>query len=147
MLAQLTLARSLAATFCLLFLALSTPMTEIAGLLRSLGTPGLLIELMTIAYRQLFIFLEIAAQIRTAQEARLGYSSLRLAMKSTGGLAGNILIRSLARARQNHLGLLARGYDSELLFLSPQRTYSIFNLIAVATVGTTLIALSLAIKP
>ena len=145
--AQLTLSRSLAAIFCLLFLALSTPMTEIMGQLRAIGTPRLLVELMTIAYRQLFIFLEISAQIKTAQEARLGYSSPRLAMKSIGGLAGNILIRSLASARQNHLGLLARGYDSELLFLSPQRTCSIYKLLAAAGVGITLIVLSLAIKP
>ncbi len=145
--AQLTLARSLGATLCLLFLALSTPMTEIMSLLRYLGTPRLLIELMTVAYRQLFIFIEIASQIRTSQEARLGYASTRMAMKSMGCLAGSILIRSMNRARQNHQGLLARGYDAELLFLQPERTCSRFNLIAAIGVGTALITLSLAIKP
>lgn len=144
--AVLTLARSLGASLSLLFLALTTPMTEIMGLLRSLGTPRLLIELMTIAYRQVFLFLEIAGQIRAAQEARLGYASTRLAMKSLAGLAGTILIRSLGRARQNHLGLLARGYDSELRFLSPRRTWSLRNLVGAACFGSALIFLALVIQ-
>ena len=145
--AELALARSLGASLTLLFLALTTPMTEIMGLLRSLGTPRLLIELMTISYRQIFIFLEITRQIRAAQEARLGYASTRLAMKSLAGLAGNILLGSLSRARHNHQALLARGYDSELLFLSPRHTRSLRNLIGAATVGVALIALALAIRP
>lgn len=144
--AELALTRSLAATLSLLFLALTTPMTEIMALLRALGIPKLLIELMTITYRQLFIFLEIVGQIRAAQEARLGYASTRLAMKSLAGLAGNILMRSLSRARQNHQGLLARGYDSELLFLSPRHCWSPTNLIGAGFTGVALIALALAIR-
>lgn len=145
--AELALARSLGASLSLLFLALTTPMTEIMGLLRSLGIPGLLIELMTITYRQIFIFLEICSQIRAAQEARLGYASPRLAMKSLAGLAGNILLRSISRARQNHQGLLARGYDDELRFLSPRHACSLRNLIGAAGVGTALIALALVVRP
>lgn len=145
--AELALARSLGASLSLLFLALTTPMTEIMGLLRSLGLPRLLIELMTIAYRQIFVFLEIAGQIRAAQEARLGYSSPRLAMRSLAGLTGSILLRSLTQANQNHQALLARGYDSELRFLSPQRSWSPRNLAAVVTAGITLNVLALVIHP
>ena len=145
--AELAFARSLGASLSLLFLALTTPMTEIMELLRSLGAPRLLIELMTIAYRQIFLFLEIISQIRSAQEARLGYSSPRIAMKSLAGLTGNILLTCLSRARQNHLGLLARGYDSELLFLSPRRVWSLRNLIGAVCTGSALIALALVIRP
>ena len=145
--AELAFSRALGATLSLLFLALTTPMTEIMSLLRSLGTPKLLIELMTITYRQLFIFFEIVCQIRAAQEARLCYASTRRSMKSLAGLLGNVLLRSVNRARQNHQGLLARGYDSELQFLSPSRTGSLRNLIAASSVGALFIILALAIKP
>lgn len=145
--AGLALARSLAASLSLLFLALTTPMTEIMGLLRSLGCPRLLIELMTIAYRQIFVFLEIAGQIRAAQEARLGYASPRLALRSLAGLAGNILLRSLSRARHNHQALLARCYDDELRFLSPARSWSPRNLAVAATTGIILNVLALVIHP
>lgn len=145
--AELALARSLGASLSLLFLALTTPMTEIMGLLRSLRVPRLLIELMTIAYRQIFVFLEISGQIRAAQEARLGYASPRLAMKSLAGLTGNILLRSLSLAKQNHQALLARGYDSELRFLSPAHHRSPRNLAAAVTAGIALNILALVIQP
>lgn len=145
--AELALARSLGATLSLLFLALTTPMTEIMGLLRTIGTPKLLIELMTITYRQIFIFLEIAGQIRAAQEARLGYASTKKAMKSLAGMAANILLATLTRARRNQLGLLARGYGDELLFLSPRHTWSPRNLVGAGTAGIILIALALAVHP
>lgn len=145
--AELALARSLGATLSLLFLALTTPMTEIMGLLRSLGAPKLLIELMTITYRQIFIFLEIAGRIRAAQEARLGYISARTALKSLSGMAGNILLSTLTRSRHNHLGLLARGYDDELHFLSPRQNWSPRNLLGAASAGIILITLALTIQP
>lgn len=145
--AQLAFTRSLAATSSLLFLALTTPMTEIMNLLRSLALPGLFLDMMTIAYRQIFIFLEIAAQIRAAQQARLGYASTRLALKSLASLSGTILFSSLIRARQNYQGLLARGYDTHLHFLSPRHSWSSRNLFAATAVGLTLIILALVITP
>jgi len=122
-------------------------MTEVMGLLRSCRVPRLLVELMTISYRHIFLFLAIAGQIRSAQEARLGYATPRLAMKSLAGLIGTILLKSFSRARQNHQGLLARGYASELRFLSPRHTWSPRNLVGTACIGAALISLALSIRP
>jgi energy-coupling factor transporter transmembrane protein EcfT len=68
-------------------------------------------------------------------------------MKSLAGMTGSILLRSLSRARQNHQALLARGYDSELLFLSPRHRWSLRNMIGAAGAGAVMILLSLAIRP
>ncbi|HIJ80164.1 MAG TPA: cobalt ECF transporter T component CbiQ [Desulfuromonadales bacterium] len=146
-LALLTLSRSTGATLSLLFLALTTPITEITGLLRYLGSPRLLTELLTITYRQIFIFFEIAGQVRAAQESRLGYASSGRAMRSLAGMAGSVLLGSLDRARQNHQGLLARGYDGDLHQLSPRCKSSFINLARVILSGAVLMALSVAIKP
>jgi len=146
-LAQLVFSRSLGALCSLLFLALTTPLSEIAGLLRQLGIPRLFVELMVIAYRQIFILLDVFSQIRTAQEARLGYSSLRRAWRSAGELAGNILIKTIVRARHNHQALLARGYDSELRFLSPKRSCSPWHLFGAGTASLLLILLAWQVQP
>lgn len=146
-LAQLVFSRSLGALCSLLFLALTTPLSEIAGLLRQLGIPRLFVELMVIAYRQVFILLDAFSQIRTAQEARLGYSSLRRAWRSAGELAGNILIKTIVRARHNHQALLARGYDNELRFLSPKRSCSPWHLLAAGTASLLLILLAWQVQP
>lgn len=145
--AQLVFFRSLGALCSLLFFALTTPLTELAGLLRKLGTPRLFVELMIISYRQIFILLEAFTQIRSAQEVRLGYSSLRLAWRSTGELAGNILIKTVVRARNNHQALLARGYDNELRYLSPKRPCSTRHLLSAGALGLLFILLAWRIQP
>lgn len=145
--AQLVFCRSLGALSSLLFLTLTTPVSEVAGLLRLIGIPRLFVELTVIAYRQIFILLEAFSAIRSAQEARLGYRSLRTARRSMAEMAGNILIKTVTRARSNHQALLARGYDTELRFLSPQRQRSPRNLLAAGISGLALIALALQVQP
>lgn len=146
-LAQLVFSRSLGALCSLLFLALTTPLSEIAGLLRQVGVPRLFVELMIIAYRQVFILLDAFSQIRTAQEARLGYASLRGAWRSAGVLAGNILIKTVVQTRHNHQALLARGYDSELRYLSPKRSFSAWHLLGAGTAGISFILLAWRVQP
>ncbi|PKN12676.1 MAG: cobalt ECF transporter T component CbiQ [Deltaproteobacteria bacterium HGW-Deltaproteobacteria-4] len=146
-LVQLVFSRSLGALCTLLFFALTTPLSEIAGLLRTLGLPRLFVELMVIAYRQIFILLDAFSQIHTAQEARLGYRSFKVSWRSTAELAGNILIKTIVRARHNHQALLARGYDQELRFLSPHRHLSRWQLLGAGTLGWTFILLAWQVQP
>lgn len=146
-LAQLVFSRSFGALCSLLFFALTTPLSEIAGLLRQVGVPRLFVELMVIAYRQVFILLDAFSQIRTAQEARLGYSSLRRAWRSAGELVGNILIKTVVRARHNHQALLARGYDQELRFLSLQRHFSRWHLLGAGGLGLLFLVLAWQVQP
>ncbi|MDZ4183487.1 MAG: cobalt ECF transporter T component CbiQ [Desulfuromonadales bacterium] len=146
-LAQLVFSRSLGALCTLLFFALTTPLSEIAGLLRQVGVPRLFVELVVIAYRQIFILTDAFRQIRTAQEARLGYRSFKVAWRSAAELAGNILIKTVVRARHNHLALLARGYDHELRFLSPQRHLSRWHLFAAGTLGSFFLLLAWQVQP
>ena len=146
-LVQLVLSRSLGALCTLLFFALTTPLSEIAGLLRTLGLPRLFVELMVIAYRQIFILLDTFSQIRTAQEARLGYRSFKVSWRSAAGLSGNILIKTVVRARHNHQALLARCYDQELRFLSPRRHLSRWHLFGAGTLGSFFILLAWLVQP
>lgn len=134
-LALLIFSRSFGALCSLLFLTLTTPVSEIAGLLLRLGTPRLLVELMIITYRQIFILTEAFAQIRSAQKSRLGDRSLRISWRSTGDLIANILIKTVVRAQKNHQTLLARGYDRELHFLSPLRSAVPLYLLGSGSLG------------
>ncbi len=140
--ATMAMARALGAVSCLYLLALTTPMTEIIGLLRRLRVPELFLELMLLAYRHIFIFLENIRQIRLAQAARLGYSSLGNSWRSLAALGGNLLLRTLHRSRQLHRALLARGYADELIYLEEQYEWSPRNLIFGGSIG--LLALTLA---
>ena len=130
-----TLARALGAVSCLGFLALTTPMTELIGLLRKVRVPVLFLELMALAYRHLFLLLEALRQIRIAQAARLGYATHGNAWRALSGLGGSLLVRTMVRSRQLHLALMARGYEDEIRCLEENYPQSPGNLVAGAVVG------------
>lgn len=112
-----TLVRALAATSCLTALILTTPLTDLVPLLRRVGVPSGIVELILLIYRLIFVFAERALTGRQAQAARLGYSNVRRGIRSAGWLAGALFQRALERARRLELGLIARGYAGELRVL------------------------------
>jgi len=79
------LARTLGAVSCLYFLALSTPLPDILGLLRRCGIPVLFLEILALVYRFVFVLLDTALDMRRAQSLRLGYTGLRTSYRAWGG--------------------------------------------------------------
>lgn len=137
--------RSLAAVSCLAFLTLTTPVSELVPWLRRVGVPQAVVEIALLVYRLIFVVAERALAAGQAQEARLGYSTGRRAVRSVGILAGGLLGRSLGRARRLEIGLAARGFEGELKVLAPVRTRSrarlaavVLTLLAVAAGGLAL---------
>ena len=141
--AALVLARSLGAVSALYFLALTTPMTEIIGLLRRLRVPALLLELMVLAYRQIFVFLQIAREMRTAQASRLGYGTLGNGFRSLAALGANLYLRAHQRSMLLHRSLVCRGYENDLRWLERDYPRSTRNLLLAAALGGGLVVLAL----
>lgn len=119
-----TTVRALAAVSCLAFLTLTTPLADWVPLLRRVGAPASVVELILLMYRLIFVFAERALIGQRAQAARLGYSRLDRSLYSTGLLAGNLFQRALDRARRLDIGLAARGYTGELRVLTSERPLS-----------------------
>ena len=135
-------ARSLAALTALLFLALTTPLIDMIALLRRLKTSEVLLEVMVLCYRMLFVFSETVHDTLTAQSARLGYATPRLAMRSLGGLAANLTLQVWQRARALHVAAQARNNDGPLRFLEPTFDHTGRDMALAATAGAALIALA-----
>lgn len=112
-------ARSLGALAALLFLVLTTPLIDLIALLRRLKTPELLLEIMVLCYRMLFVFSAAVHDTMTAQSARLGYASPRLAMHSLGELVANLTLQVWQRAHALDVAAQARNNDGPLRFLEP----------------------------
>lgn len=132
------LLRSFAALTCLLFLALTTPVTDIVVGLRRIGVPRDLVDIALLTYRFVFLVADAALAMNHAQEARLGRSNRRRWLRSLGMLIGNLLPRTLDRARRLETGLAARGWDGEMRVLSQGERPS-------AAVLTAIVALEAAI--
>jgi cobalt/nickel transport system permease protein len=109
----LILARSLASISCLYFVLLTVPFAEILQVLRRIGCPTILTELLLLMYRCIFILLETATQLWTAQQARGGDRTWRTTLRSLSLLVGQLLKQTIRRYYQLSLGLESRGFTGE----------------------------------
>lgn len=109
---------SLAAVSCLYFLSLTTPITDLLSVLRRAHCPALLLELMFLVYRFLFVLLETASHIRTAQKCRLGMRDQKTALKSAGLLLAVLLEQAFFRSNRLYDAMESRCFDGELRVLS-----------------------------
>jgi cobalt/nickel transport system permease protein len=134
-------ARSVAGVTCLLFLALTTPTSDLLAGARRIGVPAEIIELALLMYRFLFILADAALAMDAAQAARLGHATPMRRLRSLGLLVANLLPRALDRARRMEVGLSARGWHGEMRVLSnrPGPTARGMALVT-ATLGATALA-------
>jgi len=139
-------ARSLGALAALLFLVLTTPLIDLIALLRRLKTPEVLLEIMVLCYRMLFVFSAAVHDTVTAQSARLGYATSRLALRSLGGLAANLTVQIWQRAHDLHVAAQARNNDGPLRFLEPTFANAGLDSILAAASGGLLIALAVVLS-
>lgn len=134
--------RSLAALAALLGLVLTTPLSDLIGLLRRLRCPEVLLDLMVLCYRMLFVLSQALHDTRTAQQARLGYASAGQGLRSLGQLTANLAIQVWQRAHALHLAALARNGDGALRFLAPRFAHAGRETALAAMAGAILTALA-----
>ena len=128
------IARSTAGLSCLLFLALTTPVTDLLTGMRRLGLPAEVTEVALLTYRFLFLLADTAMAMDAAQAARLGHDGFKRRLCSLGLLTANLLPRAMDRARRMEIGLAARGWDGEMRVLPSQAKLSVTGLSAVLAV-------------
>lgn len=109
---------SMGAVSCLYFLSLTTPIIDVLTVLSRLKVPKLLIELMLLIYRFVFLLLDTASSISTAQHARLGNKDYRTSVKSFAALCSALMIRAVKRSGALYDAMEARCYDGSLNFLA-----------------------------
>lgn len=128
--------RSAAAVSCLFMVATTTPIAYIAAYASRIKGLNAVMEISLLTYRFIFVFLESAAQIYTAQQSRLGYSCTRRSLQSLSMLASNLGTKAFLTAKHLYTALLARNYSDKLVFRCPRQEISIIRLIAIVAVLT-----------
>ena len=123
--------RSLAAVSCLYFLSLNTPIVEILSVLKKLKVPKLFVELMSLIYRFIFIFLETVNMIYISQNSRLGYSNLKTSYNSLGKLVTSLFLSSYKRSQDMYTALESRCYDGDINVIENSYKISYKNLFMI----------------
>lgn len=123
---------ALASVSCLYFLSLSTPVTDILGVLKKLHVPGLITELMLLIYRYIFITLRTASAILISQSSRLGNKSLHTARKSFVAMASSVFVLSVRQAGAQYDAMEARCYNGRIQILSEEHPAKYSEIFCIA---------------
>ena len=121
--------RVFAAICALQLTTLSTPSSEFISVLRKLGMPKLIAELMHLIYRFIFILTDVFIKMKNSADSRQGYSNFRSSCFTFGNIASNMLIISLKRASTYYDAMEARCYDGDLCFLEEKKQIKIQQII------------------
>jgi cobalt/nickel transport system permease protein len=125
--------RSFACVSALLWLALTTPLTDILQLMRRVGLGHEISDIALMMFRFIWLTLDCLESGVHSQANRLGYVGYRRALHSMGMLMATMLPRVLGRARRLENGLAARGYNGELRFVAIERPTSRLRQLAIVT--------------
>jgi cobalt/nickel transport system permease protein len=98
-------------------LGFATPFIEFVAALSWLKVPKTFIEIMMFAYRYLFMLLEDANTIYSAQKNRLGYAGIRKGMHSFGVLTGSLVLRGFEQSQKTADAMMQRGYTGDMPLL------------------------------
>ncbi len=115
----------------MIFIALTTPMTDIFSIFRQCRIPDAVIDLMMIIYRTIFILIDQVIQIYHAQVMRLGYSSYRESIQSFATLCGAAFIASWDAGDDLVRAMDARCYAGKFALLGETRPVEFMPCIAV----------------
>jgi cobalt/nickel transport system permease protein len=141
-LALLLISRTLGGMCSLFFIALTTPIIEIFAVLKSLHIPESVIELSMMIYRYIFVFLDQAAMIHSAQVMRLGNARLRNSLNSFAMLSSVLFLRSWEQGERLIVAMDARCYNGKLNLMEqtgrakPKAVFAVVvYLVAVAAIA------------
>ncbi|MCK9630445.1 MAG: cobalt ECF transporter T component CbiQ [Methanoregula sp.] len=105
----------------LLFIALTTPMTDLFAVMRKACVPDFVIDLAMIIYRTIFILMDQVRQIYHAQVMRLGYSTWRESITTFASMCGAAFIASWDEGDDLIRAMDARCYDGKFALMGESR--------------------------
>jgi cobalt/nickel transport system permease protein len=127
------LCRVIGSMSALLFIALTTPMTDLFVVMRKCRIPNFVIDLAMIIYRTIFFLMDQVQQIYRSQVMRLGYSGWRESIQSFSMLCGAAFITSWDAGDDLIRAMDARCYDGKFALLGENRPVELRPLAALVT--------------
>lgn len=96
-------------------LFITTPQQVLFKSLRSVGVPKIYVLTMEMAYRYIFLLMDMVREMYTAKKARTIRSrSMFDEQKWVGGRMGYTLIRSIDMSEKVHMAMMSRGFNGDV---------------------------------
>ena len=115
----------------LIFIALTTPMTDLFIVMRRCRIPEAVLDLAMMIYRAIFMVMHLLVQTYQAQVMRLGYSSFHESIESFATLCGSVFIASWDAGEDLVRAMDARCYAGKFAVLGETGPVNGYSLAAV----------------
>lgn len=122
------LAKSWISVQMAILLVATTAFPDLLWGLRALHVPRPLVSIVGLMYRYIFVLADEAMRLTRARTARSGAAaggkaggSIVWRGRVTGGMVGNLALRSFERSERIYDAMLARGYSGDVKHFSPPR--------------------------
>ncbi|MCE5297498.1 MAG: cobalt ECF transporter T component CbiQ [Methanoregulaceae archaeon] len=116
----------------LIFIAVTTPMTDLFVVMKQFRIPEVVLDLAMIIYRSIFMIMEQLKQTYQAQVMRLGYGSFRESIQSFATMCGSVFIASWESGEDLIRAMDARCYSGKFAILGETRPVEFLPVLAVA---------------
>ncbi len=127
-----------------LLMASATPFHRVVSLLRRAGVPTLIVDLLSLVYREIFLLDDTFARLRDALAVRGGMAGTRSSFRSLASGVALLLPLSLARAARLEEGLRSRGsLDGDVLYLEEPCAISVTGIVLAVLVPAFVAGLAL----
>lgn len=133
--------KAFGAVSAMYLMTLTTPASEIVGVLRRARVPKIIIELMYLIYRFIFILLDVHGRMHAAAASRLGHRGFRASVRSFGGIAGNLLVLSMRKANTYYNAMESRCYNGEMRFLEQEKPVRAWQMVLAGAIWVAAFAL------
>jgi len=107
---MLIAAKVVGCTSLVIFLSMTTAVNALLAAARWFRIPAIWIEVTMLSYRYIFVLIEDAVTLRDAQKVRLGYSNISRSLRSSGELAGSLIIRAYDQSIATYESMCLRGF-------------------------------------
>ncbi|MCA9758305.1 MAG: cobalt ECF transporter T component CbiQ [Candidatus Eisenbacteria bacterium] len=104
------LAKSTVCIYTMVLLSCTTPFTAWIDALRQARVPSIFVTTVALMYRYLYVLLDEALRMRRARAARSFAPSRRFDWRLLASVAGQLFLRSTARAERIYSAMLSRGW-------------------------------------
>lgn len=129
---------------------------DILSAMRAVQIPRFLVAIIGLMWRYIFVLGDEALRLLRARAARSGEAdipsyrkggSISWRAQTTGGMAGNLFLRSIERSERIYIAMLSRGYDGEIRTMPLPKLHTNNWIILIVGIGflTLMVTLSLLI--
>lgn len=137
-----------------ILLTATTPFPDLLAAMRALHIPRLIVAIIGLMWRYIFVLVDEALRLMRARAARSGESfssqfrrggRITWRAQITGGMVGNLFIRSIERSDRIYVAMLSRGYDGEIRTIPLSRFKASSWILLITGLGILILLLILSI--